>query len=66
MIVRVYSACFMLVSGIALCIAGFCVSPVGQVSESVLVILGQCIIYAGSALGIEAYVDHKINRRDRS
>ncbi len=56
----------MLVAGIALCTAGFCVSPVGEVSDSILMVLGQCIIYAGSALGIEAYVDHKINKRNQS
>lgn len=59
--VQIYSALGMLVFGCGLDVAGFCVPPVGEVSDSVLLIFAQCLIYAGSALGIDYYVRLKIN-----
>ena len=50
----------MLIFGCGLDIAGFCVPPLGEVSDSVLLIFAQCLIYAGSALGIDYYVKLKI------
>lgn len=57
---QIYSALGMLVFGCGLDIAGFCVPPIGEVSDSVLLIFAQCLIYAGSALGIDYYVRFKI------
>lgn len=47
----------MLVAGLALTVAGFVVKPVGEISDSVLYVLAQCLIYAGSIFGIGLYVN---------
>lgn len=47
----------MLVAGLALTVAGFVVEPVGEISDSVLYVLAQCLIYAGSIFGIGLYVN---------
>ena len=60
--VREFTAIFMLVSGVGLAIAGFCVEPTGDISDSVIWIFAQCLLYAGSALGIDVYIDKKIGR----
>lgn len=54
------SALFMLVFGVGLTIAGFIIPPAGQVHDSVLWVLGQCLIYAGSGMGISAYTSGKV------
>ena len=51
---------FMLLAGVSLSVAGFCVEPVGHISDSVLWFLAQCVLYAGAALGIDVMVEHKI------
>ncbi len=53
--VQIWSAVGMLAVGVALVIAGFIVSPTGEVSESVLWFFAQCLIYAGSIFGIGIY-----------
>lgn len=63
--VQIVSALMMLAFGAGLSIAGFCVSPVGEVSDSVLLILAQCLIYAGSALGIDSYINYKLTEMKR-
>ena len=56
---QVLSALFMLLAGVALSIAGFCVPPVGEISDSVLWFFAQCLIYAGSIFGVSIYVQSK-------
>lgn len=46
--------------GWGLTIAGFCVPPVGEVSNSVLAILGEALIYAASAFGIALYFNNQM------
>ena len=52
----VISALVMLVFGAGLCVAGFIVDPLGIIDNSVLWIMGQCLLYAGSIFGIGMYV----------
>lgn len=59
---RRVSAAAMLASGVGLTIAGFVVPPLGEVSDSVLLVLSQCLVYAGAALGVDVIIDHKIAR----
>lgn len=59
------SALFMLVFGVGLTIAGFIIPPAGQVHDSVLWVLGQCLIYAGSGMGISAYTSGKMREMQR-
>jgi len=51
----------MLLFGCILTTIGFFTEPMGEVSSSVLWILGQCLIYAGSALGIANYVKSSVH-----
>lgn len=63
------SALGMLAFGCALTAAGFCANPVGQVHDSVLWVLGQCLVYAGSILGGKLYIDgiihHKLDKHGK-
>ena len=60
--IRSWTAVGMLASGVGLSIAGFVVPPVGIISDSVLWFTAQCLIYAGSALGIDVMIDHKLKQ----
>jgi hypothetical protein len=62
---RAISAVGMLVAGVGLSVAGFCVSPVGEISDSVLWFFAQCLLYAGSALGLDVFIERKINERQK-
>lgn len=53
--IKELTALFALIFGFALSVAGFIVSPLGVVDDSVLWILGQCLIYAGSIYGISTH-----------
>lgn len=57
--VQMWSAVGMLVSGVALSVAGFIVPPLGEISDSVLWYFSQCLIYAGSVFGVSAYMRRK-------
>lgn len=48
------------VAGWGLTIAGFIVPPTGEVSDSVLWILGQALIYAASVFGITQYFNTRL------
>lgn len=51
----------MLTAGVALSVAGFIVSPLGEISDSVLWFAAQTMIYAGSVFGVSTYVQDKFN-----
>lgn len=53
--ITVWSAVLMLFFGVALTATAFCIEPVGEIHDSVLWTLGQCLLYAGGALGIANY-----------
>ena len=55
------SAFVMLLSGVGLNIASFCVAPLGELSDSVMTFMGEALIYAASVFGMTAYVKYKIN-----
>ena len=54
----------MLAAGVGLSVAGFCTPPVGEISDSVLWFFAQCLIYAGSALGLDVMIDAKLKKRE--
>lgn len=56
----VVGALMMLMSGIALSVAGFVVDPVGEISDSVLWYVSQALIYAGSVFGVTVYIDRQL------
>lgn len=53
--ITVVSAIAMLGFGCLLTTIAFFLNPLGEIHDSVLWVLGQCFLYAGSALGIAAY-----------
>lgn len=59
----VVGALMMLMSGIALSVAGFVVDPVGEISDSVLWYVSQALIYAGSVFGVTVYIDRQLAGR---
>lgn len=59
--IATYSALGMLVFGAILTGAGFCVTPVGTIDDSVLWVLGQCLLYAGGIFGITLYTKHRFD-----
>ena len=63
---RCWSAIGMLTSGVVMSFCGFFTRPVGEISDSVLWFIAQCLIYAGSALGIDVVIDHKLQKRGDS
>lgn len=48
--------------GWGLTIAGFIVPPLGEVSGSVLAILGEAMVYAASVFGVTLYFNHQMER----
>jgi len=62
--VRCWTAVGMLASGVGLSIAGFVTPPVGEISDSVLWFFAQCLLYAGTALGLEVMIERKLRERD--
>ena len=61
--IAVTSAIVMLCFGMALTAVGFFVSPVGEVHDSILWILGQALLYAGAIFGVAAYTKNMVDRR---
>ena len=59
--IQVFTAVAMLVAGVGLSIAGFVVPPTWEISDSVLMFTAQCLVYAGSALGINVYINSKFS-----
>lgn len=60
--INTYLAVMLIVVGLGFGWAGFCVEPVGDISGSVLGIIGECFTLAGALLGIAQYTSSKINR----
>lgn len=54
------SAIGMLMFGVLLTTAGFIIDPQGQIHDSVLYVLGQCLLFAGSVMGVSAYATGKM------
>ena len=57
--IQYISAVGMLISGVGLSVAGFIVSPLGEISDSVLWFAAQTMIYAGPVFGVSVYVNDK-------
>lgn len=62
---RGYTAIAMLIAGVGLSVAGFITPPLGEISDSVLWFFAQCLMYAGTALGIDVIVDRKVKSLGR-
>lgn len=60
--IQVWTAVGMLIAGVGLSVAGFLVTPLGIIHDSVLWFFAQCLIYAGSIFGVSIYVTSKVNK----
>lgn len=60
--IKIWSAIGMLVSAVGFGVAGFCVEPVGEISDPVLWLIAQFLMYAALALGVDAYVNVAIRK----
>lgn len=56
------TAIIAFVAGWGLTIAGFCVPPTGEVSGSVLAVLGEAMVYAASVFGVSMYFGHEMEK----
>ena len=54
------AAIIAFLTGISLCIAGFCVPPLGNISGSVLTATGEFLTFFGSVFGIGEYTKIQI------
>ena len=53
--IAILSAIIAFILGWCMSIAGFWIPPIGEVSDSILWILGQALLYAASVFGVSAY-----------
>ena len=60
-----WTAIIAFVCGWGLTIAGFCVSPLGEVSGSVLAVLGEAMVYAASVFGVTLYFSNEMMKFKR-
>lgn len=60
--VQIWTAVGMLIAGTGLTVAGFLVTPLGIIHDSVLWFFAQCLLYAGSIFGVSIYVTGKVNK----
>lgn len=59
----IVTAVTLLVFGMVLTTIGFFVNPMGEVHNSILWILGQCLIYCGSIFGVAYYTKGVITKQ---
>ena len=57
-----WTAIIAFVVGWGLTIAGFIVEPLGEVSGSVLAVLGEAMVYAASVFGVTLYFNHQMQK----
>lgn len=60
--IQYLAAIGMLCSGIGMSVAGFIAPPFGEISDSVLNYLSQCLIWAGSIFSIKIYVNSQLDQ----
>ena len=57
--IQLIIACILVVVGIGLLIAGFCVVPVGIIHSSILVACGEVLTFVGALFGIDYHYKSK-------
>ena len=61
-----YGTCIAaFIFGWGLTIAGFVVSPLGVVSDSVLWVLGQALLYCGAVVGISSHYGSEVKKFEK-
>lgn len=62
---KILSSAALLVSGIVLAFLSFYTPPVGELSDSVLWYVGQCLIYSGTVCGVGVVIDYKLRSHEK-
>lgn len=62
-IVQLIVACVLVVLGIGLLIASFCVPPVGIIHGSILAAFGEICTFAGALFGVDYHYKYKMNKK---
>ena len=57
--IQLIAACFLILVGVGLLIAGFCVPPIGIIDNSVLIAFGEILTFVGSLFGIDYHYKYK-------
>lgn len=58
--IQIWVACFLVIIGVGLLIAGFIVPPTGVIDSSALIAFGEISTFAGALFGID-YKYRKLN-----
>lgn len=64
--VTVAATLFLLLLGSGLLVAAFCVSPPGEISDSVLVAFGEILAFAGTVFGINYHYKYRVSKFSES
>lgn len=63
--VQLLTAVALVIFGILLVTAGFCVEPVGQIHPSVLTAFGETLTFSGSIIGLDySYKKKRLEKSD--
>ena len=57
--IQLIASCLLILVGVGLLIAGFCVPPIGIIDNSVLIAFGEILTFAGSLFGIDYRYKYK-------
>jgi len=60
-LIAMRTAGIVLIFGLILTGTGFFIEPIGEIHESVLWVLGQCLAYAGGIFGIGIYTKSRLD-----
>lgn len=50
---QLYSSVFLILIGAGLLISGFCVTPVGEIHNSILIAFGEILTFSGAIFGVD-------------
>lgn len=64
--IQLATAVFLILIGCGLLIAGFIVTPIGEIHSSVLIAFGEILTFAGTLLGIDYRYKYKYNSNDNN
>lgn len=60
--VKVWAAISMAAAAVGFGVAGFCVDPKGEISDSVLYLIAQCLIFSATLLGVDYFAASAVRR----
>lgn len=64
--VTLFVTVFLIVVGCGLLVAGFCVTPPGEIHNSILIAFGEILTFAGTVFGINYHYKYGISKNDKN